>query len=266
MNDAVRKEQTGRACRVILGCPGEGNLFCSDMMDGLFDALNEAEGSKDTDLIIIESGKEGIFSAGHNIKKLEKLDQIEAKHYNIRGQKLVKMIRGMKKPVMMLVDGDCFGPAFELGLACDLVFATEKSRFAFPETEYGFMPGFGGTQLAFRKIYESFVKFLVFTGEAVTPEELYEKGIVTKVFADKEAMTARAAEYAELIAKRSSFAIGLAKETINSTVDMDFDKGLLVEQNAFSFCFSTYDKSEGTKAFAEKRDADFKDRWEDYRF
>jgi len=266
MKKTVATEIKNRAYYLILNCPVQGNLFCSEMMDGIFEALQEAEGLRDADIIIIKSGQEGVFSRGHNIEKLHDLDHVEAKHYNMRGQRIINLIRSMKKPVLAEIDGDCFGPAFEMVLACDLVFATKRSRFAFPETEFGFMPGFGGTQLASRKIYETFVKYLVFTGDAVTPAELYDKGIVSKVFEDNSVMGENVDEFAELIAKRSSFAIGLAKETINNSIDMDFDKGLLLEQNAFSFCFTTHDKSEGTKAFIEKRDADFKDRWEDYRF
>jgi enoyl-CoA hydratase len=266
MKNTLETGLKNRAYHIRLGCPTDGNLFCLDMMNSLLDALSEGEGLRDADIIVIESGQDGVFSRGHNIAKLEKLDHIEAKNYNLRGQRIISTIRGMKKPVLMLVDGDCFGPAFELGLACDMLFATAHSRFGFPETEFGFMPGFGGTQLASRKIYESFVKYLVFTGDSVTPEELFEKGMVTKIFTDKAVMDEKAEEFCGLIATRSSFAIGLAKETINNTVDMDFDKGLLIEQNAFTFCFTTYDKSEGMKAFIEKREAEFKDRWEDYRF
>lgn len=266
MENTVETLLKNRAYHIRLGCPTDGNLFCLDMMEGLYSALTEGEGLKDADIIVIESNKDDVFSQGHNINKLDGLDHIEAKNYNLRGQRLIRTIRSMKKPVLMLVDGDCFGPAFELGLACDMLFATSHSRFGFPETEFGFMPGFGGTQLASRKIYETFVKYLVFTGDSVAPEELFEKGIVTKIFPDKKTMKEKAEEFCGLIAKRSSFAIGLAKETINNTVDMDFDKGLLIEQNAFTFCFSTYDKNEGMKAFIEKRDAEFKDRWEDYRF
>jgi len=266
MEKPVKISKDEKAFYLTLACPVEGNLFCLDMMEEIYSALKEAEGDRNTDIIIINSQHEGVFSRGHNISMLQGLDHVEIKNYNISGQNIVRLIRSMKKPVMAVVDGDCFGPAFELVLACDMVFATERSRFAFPETEHGFMPGFGGTQLASRRIYETFVKYMVFTGESIRPQELYEKGIISKIFKDKAEMDEKAREFAGLIAKRSSFAIGLAKETINGALDVDFEKGLLMEQNAFSFCFSTYDKKEGIKAFIEKREPDFKDRWEDYRY
>ena len=122
------------------------------------------------------------------------------------------------------------------------------------------------TQLASKKLYETFAKYLVFTGEPVDAIELFNKGILARVFETHAELEKGAEDTALLMGKRSSFAVGLAKETINATADMDFNKGLLLEQNAFTFSFSSYDKTEGTSAFVEKRDPEFKDRWEDYRF
>ncbi len=266
MNNPVSHQNMNGACCIDLACSLTGNLICQEMLDGIYDALMLAEGDRSVNMVIIRSAVDGIFSKGHDIDRLQGLDHIETKHYNLRGQRLISMIRNMKKPVLALVDGDCFGPAFELILACDMVFATVKSRFGFNETAYGFMPGFGGTQLVARKTYETFVKFLVFTGEPVSAEELFGKGIVSRVLSDKSELEKNGVEMAVLMSKRSSFAVGLAKETINNTIDMELSKGLLLEQNAFTFSFSTYDKTEGTKAFVEKRDPQFKDRWEDYRF
>lgn len=266
MEKSVTTTISNKTSYISLNCPVSGNLMCSQMLDELYSELDSAEKNVEVNLIIIKSGQEGVFSKGHNIEKLQDLDHIEAKHYNMRGQKLIKFIRSMKKPTLTLIDGDCFGSAFELALASDIVFATEGSKFAFPEVEYGFIPGFGGTQLAARKTYETFVKYLVFTGDSVSSKELFDKGIVSKMFNNINEMDQAADNMAKHFAGRSAFAIGLAKETINNTIDMDFHKGLLFEQNAFTFSFSTKDKHEGTKAFVEKRNPEFSDRWEDFQY
>jgi len=266
MNNPVTQETKNGACYISMACELGGNPICQEMLDGLYSAIDKAESDKNANLIIIKSSVDGVFSKGHDLTRLQEMDHAEAKHYNLRGQRLISQIKNIKKPVLALVDGDCFGPAFEIILACDMVYATAKSRFGFNETAYGFIPGFGGTQLAARKIYETFVKYLVFTGEPVLSEELFNKGMVSRVAADKAELEKLGDDMAALMAKRSSFAVGLAKETINNTIDLDLNKGLLLEQNAFTFSFSTFDKTEGTKAFVEKRQAQFKDRWEDYRF
>ncbi|WP_303850001.1 enoyl-CoA hydratase/isomerase family protein [Seleniivibrio woodruffii] len=266
MDNPVTFSSSNGVCLITVSCSVQGNPVCMETLDGLFAALDAAEGDRSVNLAVIRSGHDGVFSKGHNIEKLSKADTAVVKQYNIMGQRLVSFIRNMKKPVLAAVDGDCFGPAFEIILACDMVYATAKSRFGFNETEYGFVPGFGGTQLAARKTYETFAKYLVFTGEPVDAAELYGKGMVSKVLDGADSLAKAVEDTATLMSKRSSFAVGLAKETINSTLDMDFAKGLLLEQNAFTFSFSTFDKTEGTSAFVEKREAQFRDRWEDYRF
>jgi enoyl-CoA hydratase len=266
MKNPVTITRENGACVITVSCSVSGNPVCMETLEGLFSALDAAEGDRSVNLAVIKSGQSGVFSKGHDIEKLSKADIAVVKQYNLMGQRLISYIRNMKKPVLAAVDGDCFGPAFEMVLACDMVFATAKSRFGFNETEYGFVPGFGGTQLASRKAYETFVKYLVFTGEPVDAAELYGKGMVSKILDCADTLEKAVEELSKLMSKRSAFAVGLAKETINNTIDMDFAKGLLLEQNAFTFSFSTFDKTEGTSAFVEKREAQFKDRWEDYRF
>ena len=52
--------------------------------------------------------------------------------------------------------------------------------------------------------------------------------------------------------------IGVAKKSINQGWDMDIDSAQTNEANIFSELFTTEDVREGTKAFIEKRKAQFK--------
>lgn len=219
--------------------------------------------NKRTNFIILESKGEN-FSLGHDIKELSSLDTTEAKVYSILGQELIKTIKDSKKIFLSKISGKVYGPALEMVLATDLIFATENCSLAFPETEYGFLPAFGGTSLASRKIHENFVKFMTITSEDVDVSEFFCRGIVTKIFKNKIEMDDYVKKLIQKLNQKSLFAIGLAKETINNGIEMDIDKALLLEQNAFSVAFSSYDKKEGMTAFIEKRKPVFKNRWEDY--
>ncbi|QAR32303.1 enoyl-CoA hydratase/isomerase family protein [Geovibrio thiophilus] len=249
---------SGRSALILL------EKKCTDPQ-ALCRVLEDAEADRGIDFIRLR-GADGSFTIGRAVSELQTFGEKEARVYAERGQRLVKTMRGLKKLIIAEIDGEAFGPGFEIALACDIIFATASSRFAFPEVNLGVIPGFGGTQLAARRVYETFVKYLVFTGDSVTAEELYAKGIANAVFADGASMNAHTDALCARLSEKSSFILGLAKETLNSGIEMDFDKALLFEQNAFTFSFSCEDKREGMGAFIEKRKPMFKNRWEDLRF
>jgi enoyl-CoA hydratase/carnithine racemase len=227
--------------------------------------LQNAESDREVDFIRLTS-ESGDFSVGARIETLSAYDEKEARAYAVLGQKLIKTIRNLKKVVIAEVDGDAFGAGFEVALACDFIFATSRSRFGFPEINLGIVPAFGGSQLAARKTYETFAKYLLFTGEPVNSAELYSKGVINSVFADTASMKTHVDDLCKRLGAKSIFMMGLAKETLNNGIEMDFDKALLLEQNSFAFSFACEDKKEGMGAFIEKRKPQFKNRWEDLTF
>lgn len=239
------------------------NALCSEEFKKIKYFLLKFNADKNVDLIVIESGLDNCFSSGSNIEELKDCDEARAKVFAATGQDLIRTIRNIKKTVLCKINGICYGAGFEIALSSDIIFATENSLFGFPEVNQGIIPGLGGTILFTRKIYETFVKYLVFTGSSVSAKELFDKGIVNKVCKDVEELDDRVRDFSNLISKRSVFALGLAKETINAGLETDLDKALLIEQNAFTVAFSSNDKREGMTAFIEKRKPVFTDRWED---
>ncbi|MCA1933597.1 MAG: enoyl-CoA hydratase/isomerase family protein [Calditerrivibrio sp.] len=241
----------------------DGKYLNRQTVKDILSRLKNELKNKKTNFIMLESKGED-FSLGHDIKELSSLDTTEAKVYAFLGQELIKTIKDSKKIFFSKINGKVYGPALEIVLATDLIFATENTSLAFPETEYGFPPAFGGTSLASRKIHENFVKFMTITSEDVDVSEFFCRGIVAKIFKNKIEMEEYVKNIIQKLNQKSLFAIGLAKETINNGIEMDIDKALLLEQNAFSVAFSSYDKKEGMTAFIEKRKPEFKNRWEDY--
>jgi len=256
----MRVETENRVGKVILG--GE-EISLEDITEIEYE-IKKLEADREIDIILIENKGMKDFCIGHDIKELSSYDESRAKMYSARGQSLIRTMRNLKKIIISMVTGRCYGPGFEIVLASDIIFSDKTARFAYPEVNAGFLPGFGGTQIAARKVYETFVKYLVFTGEDTDSEEMYTKGFINKIFTDYEHMAGYVFDFCEKMSKRSSFAMGLAKETINNGADMDFDKALLFEQNAFTLSFAADDKKEGMGAFIEKRKPEFKNRWEDF--
>ncbi|MGB9731213.1 enoyl-CoA hydratase/isomerase family protein [Calditerrivibrio nitroreducens] len=229
----------------------------------IINLIESVENDKNINHIIFSSASKD-FCLGHDIKSLLGYDETEAKIYASLGQELIKKIRESRKIIISALAGKTLGPGFEIAIASDLVFATKDTTFGFPETDYGIIPAFGGTALASRKIHENFVKYLTITGVEIGVDELFCRGIISKIFKSKDEMFGHICDVVKNLNKKSMFTLGLAKETINNGIEIDIDRALLLKQNAFSVAFSSYDKKEGMLAFIEKREPKFKNRWEDY--
>ena len=65
---------------------------------------------------------------------------------------------------------------------------------------------------------------------------------------------------ASKIAEKSPVALRMAKEAVKSASRMNLREGLDRETDLFSLTFASEDKTEGVRAFLEKRKPDFKGR------
>jgi enoyl-CoA hydratase len=198
-----------------------------------------------------------------HISFMDELNEKEAKKYISIGQTLFTAIYNAKKIILAVADGYIFDGFFEILLACDLFFSTKRSKFGFPCINYGIIPAFGSLKLLCRGIFEQFVKYMVLTGAMINAEDLYNKGIINKLFEDSKDCQKDVDILNKNFSSKSKFALGLAKESINHTLFASLEDALLIEQNAFCLSFSNDDRVEGIRAFLEKRPPNFKSRWED---
>lgn len=247
---------------ILNDATGENRLSV-DFIKKIDGALKDFGCNRNIDAIVIKSALE-FFSRGLPVKDATTFNETTAKIYSKAGQYLVSTIRNIKKPVIALVNKDVLSGAFEMVLACDMVFASEDSCFGFPEVNLGITPGFGGLQLLGRRVHETLAKYLLFTAETVLASELLNYGLLFRVYKNISEAELNLEHFLAKLHNKSIFAIGLGKETINNGLETSFEKALLLEQNAFTVAFSSNDKFEGMTAFIEKREPVFKDRWEDY--
>ena len=100
-------------------------------------------------LLSIESNKisprgKSVFCAGANQKERTtwSIDDI-LDHVNHQ-RNVVHALRSLPQCVVCCVDGLAIGLGVELCIAADIVFASKKSLFSFPEKTLGIIPGAGG--------------------------------------------------------------------------------------------------------------------------
>jgi len=250
--DNIILEVQGGTGIIKINRPKALNALNAATCDDLLAAAGELAGNPDIKVIVVTGQGDKAFVAGADIQEMLPMNPMQGMAFSQKGHMAMYFLERMNKPVIAAVNGYALGGGFELALACDIIYASEKARVGFPEVTLGILPGFGGTQRTARLAGIARAKELIFSGKVISAREAYEIGLVNKVVPDGQLMEAVEGLAAAIISA-GPVGVGLAKACINRSVSLDIDSGLDFEAEAFGLCFGTEDQKEGMAAFLEKR-------------
>jgi len=233
------------------------NALNSETLDEIKNAADSLNNNKDVWVVIVTGEGDKAFVAGADIVEMKDMTAIEGMQFSQRGHEALSALENMSKPVIAAVNGYALGGGFEIAIACDFIYASDKAKVGFPETTLGIHPGFGGTQRAAKLVGLAKAKEMIFTGKTISAQEAYEMGFINKLVPHADLMK-EVMSLAEKIKANGPFSVRLAKECINKSLYLGMDEGLMLEAKDFGLCFATKDQKEGMTAFVEKRKPTFK--------
>lgn len=242
---------------LTLNRPEARNALDTKMLQEIDVAFEEVEKNDDVKVVIVRGAGNKSFAAGADIKQLNARKPLEALIPGMQG--LYNKIENCKKVTIAAVSGYALGGGCELALACDIRMATKSAKFGLPELNLGIIPGAGGTQRLSRIIGKGRALDMILTGKIIDGEEAERIGLVTYFVSEGE-LTSEAESVAGDILKKGPIAIQLAKFAVHKGNDIDEGTAMWIEKLSQAVAFGTEDKNEGTKAFIEKRRAEFKNR------
>ncbi|MFZ0483569.1 MAG: enoyl-CoA hydratase-related protein, partial [Desulfobacterales bacterium] len=211
----------------------------------------------DISVLILTGAGDKSFVAGADITEFLTFNALKAKLFSEMGHSIVNKLQEMPIPVIAAVNGFALGGGCEVVIACDFIYASENAMFGLPEINLGIIPGFGGTQRLPRLIGKNRAKEMIFTGKMIPAAEAQAMGLVNKVCAQDQLMD-EVLNVARIIVSKGKVSLRAAKQAINTGMDVDLKTGCRIEIDAFAICLASPDAKEGTQAFLEKREADFK--------
>ena len=253
----IKCEKKNHIAYITIDRPKVLNALNIVTMDELRQAFAAVKDDAEVRVVILTGAGEKAFVAGADIGELSQQSPVSAKEYTHRGQAIVDAIENLGKPTIACLNGFALGGGCELAMACTIRLASDNAKLGQPEVKLGLIPGYGGTQRLSRLVGKGVAQQLVLTGEMVSAAEALRIGLVNEVVPAAELIPRAEAIAAKVIAN-APLAVQYAMEAVNHGLDMTLADGLFLEATLFAVCCSTEDKNEGTRAFLEKRAADFK--------
>jgi enoyl-CoA hydratase/carnithine racemase len=200
-------------------------------------------------ILLADIGEKSLSTESDSFKPILR-ESGEAREINFSS--LAEPIAKLDKPVIAAIKGNAIGQGLELALACDIRIASETARFGLPQVEYGVMPWDGGTQRLARLVGKAKALEMILTGETIGAKEAYRIGLVNKVVS-KEELTKSAMDMAKEMASKGPIALTYTKEAVYKGMEMTLEQGLHLEADLYLLIHTTKDRTEGIRAFLEKR-------------
>ncbi len=245
----------GRLATVTVDRPPLNILDLATLAE-LGERLDALAGEPGLQLVVVRGAGERAFSCGvavqdHTPDKIAPM--LESFHHAIR-----TLVR-MPAVSLAVVDGHCLGGGLELAASCDLLLASEESRFGQPEIELGCFPPVAAALFPAR-LGSSRAMELLLTGRILDCAEAERLGLVTWS-APRADLDEKRREIVEGLLSKSGAASRLVKRAVAAGRDHGFEDALAAAERLYlEELAESADAAEGVAAFLEKRPPRWKHR------
>ncbi|MFC1928103.1 enoyl-CoA hydratase/isomerase family protein [Chloroflexota bacterium] len=212
-------------------------------------ALEELGKDEKTKVLLIRGSGNKAFCAGVEVK--DHLGDTMPKMMR-EFDRMFRLLRGLGKPSIAVVNGVALGGGCELVAGCDMAIVSEKAELGQPEIKLGglapaaapLFPRIMGEKKAFE---------LILLGENISAKEAERIGLVNKVVSEEE-LDKTAEEIARKFLVKSSLSLKLVRDAFYQCADTsEFDGAMQKGTELGIKTWETEDGQEGLKSFLEKR-------------
>ncbi len=252
-------EDRGAVRRLTLNRPDKLNALDRQTLSELLEAFEAAAADEAVRVVVLTGAGPKAFVAGADIAEMNGLSPVQARDFSRLGQRLMRRIETLGKPVLARINGFALGGGFELAMACHLRIAAETAKIGQPEVNLGLIPGFGGTQRLARLAGRGAALELCLLGTPVDAARAHQLGLLTRVV-PADQLDATVDALADQLAASAPQALRGVLDAVVLGGEAPLDTGLDYETQAFALAFSTDDMKEGTGAFLARRKPSFSGR------
>jgi enoyl-CoA hydratase len=180
MQNLLYEKRAGIAY-VTINRPRAMNALSHTALDELRSVMEDAREDPVVHGVIVTGAGDKAFVTGADINEIASISAIDAQAFTRSGRLAFDLIEHLGKPVIAAVNGFASGEGCELAMACTLRLATAHARFGWPEANFGFIRGFGGTQRLLRLVGKGRALQLILTAGTIDVTEAHRNGLVNEI-------------------------------------------------------------------------------------
>ena len=125
----IIQEHDGKVVRLVLNRPEALNALNQSMLGHLAIELEAISKSSMACVVVFQGAGDKAFVAGADISEMKTMTAFEAEKFSKLGQSVFSLIDRLPQVTIAMVQGFALGGGCELAMACDLIYASEKSKF-----------------------------------------------------------------------------------------------------------------------------------------
>jgi enoyl-CoA hydratase/carnithine racemase len=221
--------------------------------------------------VLIVTGAGRGFHAGEDVRQVflgEDFDRLKADRMQAwlgrldpgawTGQVSPRYFYGYAKPTIAAVNGPAVGAGLSIAISCDIRIASDQARFGYFYTRRGLMGTTRGLTMLIHLIGVSRTMEMMLSGELITAAEADAWGLVSRVVPQDQLL-----DEAKAVARKLMRGAPLAQRAIKTALYKalyepgDLETWNTLVNNALA---DTEDHREGARAYAEKRDPQWRGR------
>lgn len=212
---------------VTLNRPSKRNAMSPALNDEMVRVLDALEIDERVAVVVI-TGAGDSFSAGMDLKEFFRdLDPLPY-HKKMRIKRSAwqwqwKMLQTYPKPTIAMVNGWCFGGAFQFLVGSDLAIASEDAVFGLSEINWGIIPAGIVTKAVLEVMSFRDAMYYIMTGETFTGKQAAEFKLVNKAVPAAQLKDATR-ELAKTLMAKNPFVLRQAKTACRFTRDLTWDQ------------------------------------------
>ncbi|MFO1079625.1 MAG: enoyl-CoA hydratase [Reyranellaceae bacterium] len=248
--------------KIVLNRPDAMNALSRDMMMGLQEALEEADGTRDIGCVVVRGAGDKAFCAGGDVKSMaagrDHEKTYEDKVHDIRRRMVVsELLHEMGKPTIAMVNGVAAGAGLSIALAADMRFVGRSARMTTAFAKVGFSGDFGSHYFLHKLVGTAKARELYFTAEILNAEQIDKLGLANRVV-DDASLEAETMAFAKKLAAGPRVAWWHVKKNMKVAEEGTLSAALDSEAARMIRTGETQDHKEAARAFVEKRAPVFK--------